>query len=209
MSLWGRFLKRHKNITERIFYFMNHSKIGTLEAIMLIVCVIIIHTVLSLPKTLLDLTKSATILNIIYVTGIVLIFIYVVCKLFKHFPGMDLLDVSEILGGKFLKNIIGTIFFLYFVVSSSILLRNFCECLKIVDYPSTNIIFIIFLIMIGVSSVNNLQFNASLKSNLIIIPFVLFSIIFLFFANLENFTPQRIFPILGEGAFQTFVTGLR
>ena len=188
---------------------MNHSKIGTLEAIMLIVCVIIIHTVLSLPKTLLDLTKSATILNIIYVTGIVLIFIYVVCKLFKHFPGMDLLDVSEILGGKFLKNIIGTIFFLYFVVSSSILLRNFCECLKIVDYPSTNIIFIIFLIMIGVSSVNNLQFNASLKSNLIIIPFVLFSIIFLFFANLENFTPQRIFPILGEGAFQTFVTGLR
>ena len=63
--------------------------------------------------------------------------------------------------------------------------------------------------MIGVSSVNNLQFNASLKSNLIIIPFVLFSIIFLFFANLENFTPQRIFPILGEGAFQNFVTGLR
>ena len=188
---------------------MNHSKIGTLEAIMLIVCVIIIHTVLSLPKTLLDLTKSATILNIIYVTGIVLIFIYVICKLFKHFPGMDLLDVSEILGGKFLKNTIGTIFFLYFVVSSSILLRNFCECLKIVDYPSTNIIFIIFLIMIGVSSVNNLQFNASLKSNLIIIPFVLFSIIFLFFANLENFTPQRIFPILGEGAFQTFITGLR
>ena len=188
---------------------MNHSKIGTLEAIMLIVCVIIIHTVLSLPKTLLDLTKSATILNIIYVTGIVLIFIYVICKLFKHFPGMDLLDVSEILGGKFLKNTIGTIFFLYFVVSSSILLRNFCECLKIVDYPSTNIIFIIFLIMIGVSSVNNLQFNASLKSNLIIIPFVLFSIIFLFFANLENFTPQRIFPILGEGAFQTFALGLR
>ena len=36
---------------------MNHSKIGTLEAIMLIVCVIIIHTVLSLPKTLIDLTK--------------------------------------------------------------------------------------------------------------------------------------------------------
>ena len=188
---------------------MNHSKIGTLEAIMLVVCVIIIHTVLSLPKTLLDLTKSATILNIIYVTFIVLLFIYIVCRLFKHFPGMDLLDISEVVGGKVLKNTIGSIFFIYFVVSSSFLLRNFAECLKIVDYPSTNIIFIIFFIMLGVSVVNNLHFNASLKTNLIIIPFVLFSIVFLFFANIKNFTPQNIFPILGEGIFQTFVIGLR
>lgn len=188
---------------------MNHSKIGTLEAIMLIICVIIVHTVLSLPKSLLDLTKSATILNIVYVTFVVLIFIYVVCKLLKHFPSMDLLDVSEVLGGKFLKNTIGCIFFVYFVVSSSILLRNFCECLKIVSYPSTNIIFIIFFIMIAVSAINNLQFNASLKTNLLIIPAVLFSILFLFFANLRNFTPQRIFPILGDGIFETFVTGLR
>lgn len=188
---------------------MNHTKIGTLEAIMLIISVIIIHTILSLPKTLIDLTKSATILNIIYVTIIVLIFIYIICKLFKHFPGMDLLDISEILGGKFFKNTIGTIFFIYFVISSSFLLRNFCECLKIINYPSTNIIFIIFIIMIAVSSINKLQFNASLKTNLIITPFVLFSIIFLFFANIRHFVPQRIFPILGNGMFETFITGLR
>lgn len=188
---------------------MNHTKIGTLEAIMLIISVIIVHTILSLPKTLLDLTKSSTILNIVYVTIIVLIFIYVVCKLLKNFPGMDLLDISEVLGGKILKNTIGTIFFIYFVVSSSILLRNFCECLKIVNYPSTNIIFIIFFMMIAISIINNLQFNASLKTNLIITPFVLFSIIFLFLANLRNFTPQRIFPILGDGIINTFITGLR
>lgn len=188
---------------------MNHSKIGTLEAVMLIISVIIIHCILSLPKTLLDLTKSATILNIIYVTIIVLIFIYIVCKLLKHFPGMDLLDISEVLGGKVLKNIIGAILFIYFIVSSSILLRNFCESLKIINYPSTNIIFIIFLMMIGISAINNLQFNASLKTNLIITPAVLFSIIFLFFANLRHFTPERIFPLLGDGVFNTFITGLR
>lgn len=189
--------------------YMNHSKIGTLEAVMLIISVIIIHTVLSLPKSLLDLTKSATILNIVYVTIIILIFIYIVCKLLKHFPGMDLLDISEVLGGRLLKNIIGTIFFIYFIVSSSILLRNFCECLKTINYPSTNIIFIIFLMMIGISTINNLQFNASLKTNLIITPAVLFSIIFLFLANLRHFTPERIFPILGDGIFNTFITGLR
>lgn len=34
------------------------------------------------------------------------------------------------------------------------------------------------------------------------------SILFLFFANFSHFSPQRIFPILGNGFFSTFVTGL-
>lgn len=187
---------------------MNHTKIGTLEAITLIITVIIIHTILSLPKNLLDTTKSSTIFNIIYITILTLIFIYIICRLLKKFPGMDLIDISELLGGKVLKNIIGIIFIIYFVVTSSILLRNFCECLKIINYPSTNIFFIILFIIIAISTVNKLQFNAAFKTNLIIVPFVLFSMIFLFFANLRHFTPQRIFPILGEGAMQTFVVGL-
>ena len=187
---------------------MNSSKIGFSEAVMLIVCIIIAHTILSLPKTILDLTKSATILNLIYISVIVFIFIYIICRLFKHFPSMDLLDISQVLGGNILKNIIGSIFFIYFIISSSILLRNFSESLRIIDYPSTNIALIIFVIMLGVSIINTLKFNANLKANLIITPFVLFSILFLFFANIRHFTPQRIFPILGDGIFHTFITGL-
>ena len=53
---------------------MGHTKIGTFEAIMIIISVIIVHTILSLPKTLLDSTKSAVILNLIYVTIVVLAF---------------------------------------------------------------------------------------------------------------------------------------
>lgn len=187
---------------------MNHSKIGTVEAVMLVLCIIIAHTVLSLPKTLLSSTKSATILNIIYVTIIALIFIYIVYRLFKKFPGMDILDISEVLGGKILKNIFGAIFIIYFIVTSSILLRNFCECLKIVYYPATNIIFVILFFMIAVGASNYLEFNATLKANLLIIPVVLVSIIFLFCANLRHFTPQRVFPLLGDSFFSTFALGV-
>lgn len=187
---------------------MNHTKIGTAEAIMLILCIIIIHTVLSLPRVILSSVKSAAILNIVYVTIIALLFVYLIYKLFKKFPGMDILDVSEVLGGKFLKKVFGIIFITYFVVSSSIFLRNFCECLKIVYYPDTNIIFVILFFIIAVCATNHLEFNATLKANLLIIPIVLFSIIFLFCANLKNFTPQRVFPLLGDGFFSTFVTGI-
>lgn len=72
----------------------------------------------------------------------------------------------------------------------------------------TNIVYIILLFIIAICLANRLNFGATLKTNLIIIPLVLVSIIFLFLANSENFAPQRIFPIFGSGVFNTFCTGL-
>lgn len=180
---------------------MNNTKIGTVQAILIILLALVVHTVLSLPKTLIENTKTSVLLNLIYVTVIVLLFVYIIYRLFKNFPGMDLLDISEILGGKFLKTVIGVIFIAYFLVNYSIFLRNFCECLKIVYYPSTDIIYVIIFFVFAVCLVNNLEFNASIKTTLIIMPAVLISIFFLFFANFRNFVPQRVFPILGDRDF--------
>ena len=187
---------------------MNHSRIGTLEAICLILSVIIIRTVLSLPKSILAITGSASVINLLYVGLIMLLLVYFIYRLFKKFPGMDIIDISEVLGGSVLKKIVGFIFIFYFIVSSSIFLRNFCECLRIVYYPSTSILFVILFFIIALCATNYLSFNASLKANLIITPIALASIIFLFVANFRHFSPQRIFPILGNGIFETFVTGL-
>ena len=187
---------------------MNHSKIGTFEAITLILSLIIAHTVLSLPKDLLDSTNSATFINLIYVSFLAIIFIIIVCKLLKNFPGMDIVDISEFLGGKVLKCIIGTMFTTYFLLSSGIFLRNFCEYLRIIYYPSTNVIFLISIFIIAICIVNSLEFNAIFKASSIITPFALISIIFLFFANIRYFSPERIFPILGNSFSNTFIMGI-
>lgn len=187
---------------------MTSSKINTIEAIMLILTIIVAHTILSLPRNILVVTKSATLINLIYVSLIAILISYFILKLLKNFAGSDLIDISEFLGGKTLKTIIGIIFISFFVISSSILLRNFCESLKVIYYPMTDITFIILLFIIALCAANRLDFSATLKTNTIILPFVLISIIFLFFANMNKFTPQRIFPILGDGIFNTFGIGL-
>lgn len=187
---------------------MTKSKIGTLEAIMLILIVIVTHTISSLPRETLVLTKSATIINLVFVSFLAILFSYLLVRLMKNFAGCDIIDISEYLGGKVLKNIIGIIFIFYFLFSSSILIRNFCESIKIIYYPMTNIIFILSLFVIAICTANRLDFNASLKTNLLIIPLVLASIIFLFFANMNKFVPQRAFPIFGDGLFNTFILGL-
>ena len=187
---------------------MTSSKINTIEAIMLILTIIVTHTILSLPRSILVLSKSASLLNIIYISIIAILIAYFIYRLFKNFRGADLIDVSEFLGGTVLKTIVGTIFIIYFIFSSSILLRNFCECLKIIYYPMTNIVFIILFFIVALCIANRLDFSATLKTNTLILPLVLVSMLFLFFANINKFVPQRIFPILGDGIFQTFGIGL-
>ena len=187
---------------------MNTYKINTTEAIMIVLTSIIIHTILSLPRNLLTQTKSATIINLIYVSVIAIAISYFIYRLLKNFPGLDIIDISELLGGKVLKNILGIIFILFFLVSSGMFLRNFCEILKIIYYPMTNITFIILIFILAVCIANNFNFNTTIKTNALILPLVLASIIFLFLANIKNFTPQRIFPIFGDGLFNTFGLGL-
>lgn len=187
---------------------MTKSKIGTIEAIMLVLTMIVAHTILSMPRNILVSTKSATIINLIFVSILAVMIAYFIVKLLKNFPGQDIIDISEYLGGKTFKTIIGTIFILYFLVSSSILLRNFCESIKILYYPMTNIIFIIAMFIIAICAANRLNFNASLKTNLLVLPLALASMVFLFFANMNKFVPERIFPIFGDGLWDTFILGL-
>lgn len=188
---------------------MTNQKISTISAIMLTLSIVVSYITSSLPRTFINETKSATLLNIIYNTIIVLFIILLVCKLFKKFPGLDILDISKFLGGNILKNIVGGLFIAYFIISSSLMLRNFCEALGIVYYPSTSYIFIILMFIIAILLTNNLSFNATLNTATIIFPLVFISIILLFCGNLDNFSFRRVFPILGDGFYNTFVLGLR
>ena len=187
---------------------MSKSKIGTVEAIFIVLTIVISHSVLSLPRNLISQTKSATIINIVFLTAIAIGFAFLIYKLMKNFAGSDIIDISEYLGGKTLKNIIGIIFITHFIVCSSILLRNFCESLQLVYFQMTDIIFILLLFIIAMCIANSLGFNVTLKANLIILPAALISIIIIFVTNFKNFDPQKIFPILGDGVYNTFVLGL-
>lgn len=187
---------------------MPKSKLGTIEAIMLVLTIVVAHSVLSMPTNILSSYKSASILNVIYVSVIAIAIAYLIYRLLKNFPNMDIIDVSEAVGGKTFKNLVGIVFIVYFVLTASLMLRNFCESIQILYFPMTDITFIMTLIVIAVCIANRLDFNATAKTNVIILPIALIGVLFLFFTNINRFVPQRIFPILGEGAFNTFVLGL-
>lgn len=187
---------------------MNTSKISTAEAFGLILSIFVSHTLVSLPENLIDLTQSSTIINILFLSFLVVLLLLGLIKLFKAFPGNDILDIAEFLGGEIFKKIIGLIFIFYFIFSCSILLRNFCECIKVVYFPMTSITFLILSFIIAVVLISKFKLKTSAKINLLILPFTFFSVLFIFFANLNHFSLQNIYPILGKGFFNTFIIGL-
>ena len=187
---------------------MNNSRISVPEAISVILIVFVAHTLVSLPKSLLNVTSSATIINLLYVGIIMFFLVLLIVKLFKGFAGQDIIDISNFLGGPVFQKIVGMIFILYFIFSSSILLRNFCECLKTVYYPMTSLFFILLTFIIALCISNNFSFSVTAKINLIILPIIFVSILFIFFANNQNLSFENMTPILGNGLFDTFVTGL-
>ena len=88
------------------------------------------------------------------------------------------------------------------------LLRNFCEGLKIVYYPYTNILYVILIFIITITFSNDLGFNSTIKTTTIIFPILFVSILLIFIGNLDNFSFQKILPILGNGYKSTFILGL-
>lgn len=186
---------------------MNYTKLGNFEAICLIVVLFINHLVLNLPQMILNNSGSASILNTIYILILALLFALLVVKLLKRFAGLDIVDISEYLGGKPLKILIGILCILYLIFETAFLLRMFSKNLLLVYFPNYPISFILFLFLfIGVVA-NIIGKKSIIKSNTIIVPIALFSILFTFIFVADLLKVERSMPILYNGASQIFLTG--
>lgn len=187
---------------------MNLSKLENLEAIALIAVIMINKIILNFPKNVISSTGSSAWLNTIYISIIATIFAYLIVRLFKNFPNLDILDISNYLGGKFLKVLIGIIFIMLFLIISVLLIRNFSESLKIIYFNSSPIIFLVAFFVISSCIANKYGIKVIAKVNLILAPIIFISILLILFSSAKGFVFQRLFPILGYGFNETFFSGL-
>ena len=55
---------------------------------------------------------------------------------------------------------------------------------------------------------NRLGMRSIIRANLMFMPIILLSVVIIFFANIDNFMVERIFPLIGNGAYYTFFSGI-
>lgn len=99
-------------------------------------------------------------------------------------------------------------FIIYFILISATQLRGFGEILKIVYFPKVAICFLSAIFLVVAIVANKFGTNTIIKTNLIIVPLVMFNLLVAFFCVSTRFVPERIFPILGYGVNETFFSGI-
>lgn len=187
---------------------MENSKISSKEAISLIIVIISNTYVFITDRILIHTCASSSLLNAIYISIIALILTFFITFLFKHFQGNDIVDISETLGGKILKTFIGLLYYIYFIFLSSIILKKVSDCLQIIYYPMTNIIYIILLFIISAGIICSFKNPGIFKTTAIISYILSISILVIFLLNMKNYDIKNIFPIFGNGISTTFGTGI-
>lgn len=186
---------------------MEIKQISNFQAIALILIIVINHLILGTPRTLIAETGTGTILNMLYVFILALLLVFIISKLFNNFKGKDIIDISEFLGGKFLKVIVGIVFIGYFLVILSTTVRVIVQDLEIIYFQNISVYVLTLAILASIVFVYKYGSSAVVKCNSIIAPIVGIAILIIAFSNVQDFSLDRIFPILGFGAKETFITG--
>lgn len=187
---------------------MENTKIGNKEAIALLVTIAFNHIIMNLTKSIIDTTESASLINVLYIGIVAIIFTCIICYFLNKFPTLDLIDISDYLGGKVLKWIIGLLFVGYFIFFAGLLLNTFSQCLEIIYFQLVKTKYVVALFVLAAVVACIMRHNAIYRSNLIIFPFLIISTLFLFIGDFRYFEFEKMYPILGNGAYATFVAGL-
>lgn len=187
---------------------MNTEKIGYLEAIALITMVMINNIILNTPKDILSTTGPASWINVIIISIIAIFASWLLPTLFKKFQGSDILDVCDFLGGSVLKTIMGILYIFLLVFVPVIFVKNFAETLQIIYFKTSPLTYLLLFFIISTTIANKFSLKVLSKTNLILTPIALVSILAVLLSSTKDFDINRIFPILGYGANETFFAGL-
>lgn len=186
---------------------MNYTKLGNFEAICLIVVLFINHIVLNLPQMILDNSGTSSILNCIYIFILVLISTILIVKLLKKFSGLDIIDISEYLGGKFLKVLIGILCIVYLIMETAFLTRMFSKNLLLLYFNNYPIAFFLFIFLFIAVVSNFIGRKSIIKTNTIIIPIALISVALTFIFVVDLFKFEHTLPLFANGADKIFLYG--
>lgn len=184
------------------------NKLNVFEAISIITIITITQIILDFPEYLVDLTGTGTVVNILFLAIISMIFCIIISKIFKNFANHDIIDISELVGGNFLKFIVATIFIIFLFVSAISALLNFLYVIKNVYFQSTHPLFILSIFIVTLLFASIKGFYSIKKISTVLLGILVLSIVSLFFGDNGNFNSNNLIPIFGFNYKTTFLTGL-
>lgn len=119
--------------------------------------------------------------------------------LYKRLGDKNLIEINQILLGKYLGNLVNVLYIWYFIHLAALVLRNFGEYTVLLILPETPLWFITlcYVLVIVYSVRSGLEVTA--RTSELVVPFILLFQIFLFLILIPHYDFSNIKPIFAEG----------
>ena len=186
---------------------MNKS-LSSKEAFLIFIMFGINSTILNAPKILITQNSTGAFINSLIIGLLSLIFIIIVNQMLAYHPSSDILDISNYIGGKKLRTIIGFLFIiiLYFIIT--IYISQFVVLLKTVYFKHSPNLFILLFFIISIFICNLSSFTAVKKSICFYCPLCIITLILVLTNTMQDFSITKITPILGNSFENNSIYGI-
>jgi len=177
----------------------SEEKIGHHEALSLLVIILSAKVFLSFPRNMALLGDAAGWI-IVFLAGIYsLVGYFFLSALLKKYPGKNIIQIAHQVSGGICGKLIGAALFLFFLMTTSLYLRQFAESFILAILPRTpisviTILFLILLVYTALLGVETLSRVAWLLG-----PYLLIALIIIFLFSLPQMTFDHLVPVLGPG----------
>lgn len=182
----------------------SEEKIGYHEALTLLVIILSAKIFLSFPRNMVLLGDAAGWI-IVLLSGIYsLVGYFFLASLLKNYPGKNLIQISGQVCGGIIAKIIGLILFFFFLMITSMYLRQLAESFILAILPRTPIsvitlsflILLIYAVILGIETLSRVAWLLG--------PYLLAALIVILLFSLPQATFDFLVPILGPGPLPLF-----
>lgn len=187
-----------------------HNKIsfGKWEAVTLLLNLICTKLFLYFVRLTVEDAGTAGWIMTVYVSLLTLVIYIILIKLYRKFEGKDILDIAAFAGGKPLGIVTGLGISGVLFYSSTTVLREFSEDMKVVSLPTSPLSYIMIFFIIGVVAGCFLGIEAILRYHAIIVPVIATGYIIILLGVIPQMELTNILPLMGNGAYNIFGKGI-
>lgn len=187
---------------------ISEGKIGVREAISLIAITIGVKVYFTSPAYVAKAIGTASWYMTLISAATAMVAFAILCILLKRFPGKDLNAIFEQALGRIAGFAFSMILFLYLLVSTAVVVREFAEVLKIYALPLTPPGFIIGMFIIAVIIVCFLGLESIARAASLFGYFILAGFLIVIILAWNNYDFHNLFPFLGYGLDKTVIYGV-
>jgi spore germination protein KB len=175
------------------------KKIGTNEALGLLAMMMSGKIFLSYPRDMALLGDAAGWIIVLMAGIFSLLGFYFIYALIRRFPGQNIIEIGHEVGGSIFGTLTGLLMFLFFLILTSFILREYAETYILTILPRTPISVISFFLLGIMIYATVLGIETLTRVAWFFAPYLLTTLLIILFFSLSKGEIGNLTPVLGTG----------